>query len=129
MKANMKRQVYILLGCIFLGLSFVGAAVPLLPAFPFVVLTAYFFGRSSKRLHHWFINTNLYQNNFDSYLKGKGMTDRTKMRIIVSITITMGIGFYFLDKFPVGRVILFFVWVGHIIYFIFGVKTMKENEK
>lgn len=121
----MKRQVYILLGCICLGLSFVGAAVPLLPAFPFVVLTAYFFGKSSERLHQWFINTKLYQDNFDSYLKGRGMTVMTKIRIIVSVTITMGIGFYFMSRVPVGHIILFFVWIGHIIYFIFGVKTMK----
>lgn len=123
----MKRQVYILLGCICLGLSFVGAAVPLLPAFPFVLLTAYFFGKSSERLHQWFINTKLYKDNLDSFLKGKGMTVRTKIRIIASVTVTMGIGFYFMSRIPVGRIILFFVWTGHIIYFIFGVKTIKEK--
>lgn len=123
----MKKHLYILLGTISLGVAFFAAAVPLLPSFPFVVLTAYFFGKSSDRLHHWFLNTKLYKENFESYLKGEGMTVQTKVRILLSVTITMGIGFYFLRNILIGQIILFFVWIGHIIYFVFKVKTRKAE--
>lgn len=69
-----KKILFIVLGCIGLGLGAVGAVVPLLPAFPFLLLAAYSFARSSERLHSWFINTKLYKNNLESYVKGKGMT-------------------------------------------------------
>ena len=67
-----KKILFIVLGCIGLGLGAVGAVVPLLPAFPFLLLAAYSFARSSERLHSWFINTKLYKNNLESYVKGKG---------------------------------------------------------
>ena len=124
----MKRIIYIILGCIGLVFSVIGAIVPLLPAFPFVVLTAFCFGKSSHRLHQWFLETKLYKNNFESFVKGRGMTVSTKIKVITSITITMSIGFYMMSKIPIGRILLSIIWIGHIIYFIFGVKTLKKED-
>lgn len=124
----MKRIFFIILGCIGLVMSIVGAIIPLLPAFPFVVLTAFSFGKSSDKLHNWFLETKLYKNNFESFIQGKGMTVATKIKIITSVTITMSIGFYMMSRIPIGRVILSFIWIGHILYFIIGVKTIKKEE-
>ena len=100
--------------------------VPLLPAFPFLLLAAYSFARSSERLHRWFINTKLYKNNLESYVKGRGMTKRTKVRIMITVTVLMTFGFVMMHQVPVGRIVLAAVWLFHIFYFAFGVKTLKE---
>lgn len=121
-----KRILFIVLGCIGLGLGAVGAVVPLLPAFPFLLLAAYSFARSSERLHSWFISTKLYKNNLESYVKGKGMTKRTKVRIMITVTVLMTFGFVMMHQVPVGRIVLAAVWLFHIFYFVFGVKTLKE---
>lgn len=121
-----KRILFIVLGCIGLGLGAVGAVIPLLPAFPFLLLAAYSFARSSERLHSWFINTKLYKNNLESYVKGKGMTKRTKVRIMITVTVLMTFGFVMMHQVPVGRIVLAAVWLFHIFYFAFGVKTLKE---
>ena len=121
-----KKILFIVLGCIGLGLGAVGAGVPLLPAFPFLLLAAYSFARSSERLHSWFINTKLYKNNLESYVKGKGMTKRTKVRIMITVTVLMTFGFVMMHQVPVGRIVLAAVWLFHIFYFAFGVKTLKE---
>ncbi|HJB60512.1 MAG TPA: YbaN family protein [Candidatus Ruminococcus gallistercoris] len=121
-----KKILFIVLGCIGLGLGAVGAVVPLLPAFPFLLLAAYSFARSSERLHSWFINTKLYKNNLESYVKGKGMTKRTKVRIMITVTVLMTFGFVMMHQVPVGRIVLAAVWLFHIFYFAFGVKTLKE---
>ena len=121
-----KKILFIVLGCIGLGLGAVGAVVPLLPAFPFLLLAAYSFARSSERLHSWFINTKLYKNNLESYVKGKGMTKRTKVRIMITVTVLMTFGFVMMHQMPVGRIVLAAVWLFHIFYFVFGVKTLKE---
>ncbi len=122
---NIKKIVYIILGCIGLGLGAVGAVLPLLPSFPFLMLAAFCFARSSERLHNWFIGTKLYKNNLESYVAGKGMTKKTKVRIMVTVTILMSIGFIMMDAVPVGRIILACVWIFHLLYFIFGVKTIS----
>lgn len=121
-----KRILFIVLGCIGLGLGAVGAVVPLLPAFPFLLLAAYSFARSSERLHSWFINTKLYKNNLESYVKGRSMTKRTKVRIMITVTVLMTFGFVMMHQVPVGRIVLAAVWLFHIFYFAFGVKTLKE---
>ena len=124
MKIN--KAVYIVIGCIGVGLGAVGAVVPLLPAFPFLLLAAVCFGKSSERLHTWFVGTKLYKNNLESYVQGKGMTWAAKIRIMTIVTLTMAVGFIMMSKVPVGRIILAGVWVFHILYFCLGVKTIPK---
>ena len=124
---KLKKILYVILGCIGVGLGALGAVLPLLPAFPFLLLAAFCFARSSERLHNWFTGTKLYQNNLESYVKGKGMTRKTKVKIMVTVTVLMSIGFIMMNQVPVGRVVLACVWVFHILYFIFGVKTIKAD--
>lgn len=126
---NIKKFGYILLGCIGVGLGAVGAVLPLLPAFPFLLLAAFCFSRSSERLNTWFINTKLYKKNLESYVKHRGMTKRTKIKVMIMVTVLMSFGFYMMDEVPVGRIILALVWVFHIMYFTFRVKTMEEIPK
>lgn len=122
----MRKTIYMLLGFVGLALTVVGAVVPLLPAFPFVVLTLFGFGKSSERLHKWFLSTKLYKDNFESFLKGKGMTLKAKLRLVTSVTLTIGIGCYMMGPILIGRLILFTVWVGHVLYFVFRVKTVPQ---
>lgn len=124
----MKRILYIILGCMGVALGAVGAVVPLLPAFPFLLLAAFCFAKSSERLHAWFVGTKLYKNNLESYVQGKGMTKKTKIRIMVTVTLLMSIGFVMMHRVAVGRIVLACVWLFHIIYFTFGVKTLKPEE-
>lgn len=126
---KMKKLGYVVLGCLGVGLGAVGAVVPLLPAFPFLLLAAFCFARSSERLHTWFVNTKLYKNNLESYMAGRGMTKKTKIRIMATVTLLMSVGFLMMSRVPVGRVILACVWLFHILYFMFGVKTLRETEQ
>ena len=124
----MKRILYIVLGCLGTGLGAVGAVLPILPTFPFLLLAAFCFARSSERLHNWFVHTKLYKKNLESYVQGRGMTWMTKIRIMLTVTILMSIGFIMMSRVPVGRTVLLVVWALHILYFIFGVKTLKEEK-
>ena len=126
---NLKKLLYILLGCLGVGLGALGAVLPLLPAFPFLLLAAFCFARSSEKLHTWFINTKLYKDNLADYVAGRGMTKRTKVRIMVTVTLLMSIGFIMMNAVPIGRIVLTCVWIFHILYFLFGVKTIPAGEK
>jgi hypothetical protein len=103
----------------------VGAVLPLLPTVPFLLLTAYCFARSSQRLNDWFRGTKLYKEHLESYVQKKGMTMRTKLTILGSVSLLMGIGFLMMSRVPVGRIVLAVVWAVHVIYFLFGVKTIS----
>lgn len=123
----MKRTMYIILGCVGVALGAVGAVLPLLPAFPFLLLAAFCFGKSSERLHTWFVGTKLYRDNLADYVAGRGMTVKTKVRIMITVTLLMSVGFIMMHAVPVGRIVLGCVWIFHILYFIFGVKTLDQH--
>lgn len=122
----MKKILYIAVGCLGLALGAVGAVLPLLPAFPFLLLAAVCFGRSSQRLSDWFVGTRLYKNNLESFRRGEGMTWRTKIRIMIVVTLTMSIGFIMMHEIMIGRIVLACVWVMHILIFCFKIKTLKR---
>ena len=128
---KIKRLLWLTIGFISLGLGAVTAALPMLPTFPFLLLATISFTRSSEKISTWFTNTKLYKDNLESYLKGLGMTVQAKVRLIITVTIGMGIGFFMMYRkelyIPCG--ILAFIWIGHILYFIFGVKTRETDRK
>lgn len=121
----MKKIFYITLGCIGFVLGALGAALPLLPAFPFLLLSAFCFAKSSPRLHRWFIGTKLYKNNLESFVRGQGMTVKAKIRIMITVTLTMAFGYLMMSRVPVGRIILTCVWAIHIFILLFVIKTKK----
>lgn len=125
---NLKKVFFIVLGCLSLGLGALGAVLPLLPAFPFLMLAAFCFAKSSEKLHGWFVSTKLYKKNLESFVQGKGMTVMTKIRIMLTVTFLMSIGFIMMHAVPVGRIVLGIVWLFHILYFIFGIKTLKIED-
>ncbi|MBR1584549.1 MAG: YbaN family protein [Clostridia bacterium] len=125
-----KRIVFAALGMVCLGLGTVGVFLPILPTTPFYLLTLFFFANSSERLNHWFKGTKLYKKHLESFVKKEGMLLQTKLSIIVTVTLLMGFGFFMMARkgIWIPCVILALVWLAHILYFCFGVKTIANKE-
>lgn len=125
---KLKKGLYLLLGSISLVLGAIGAALPILPATPFLLLATFCFARSSDRLHAWFIHTKLYRNNLESLMNGRGMTTKAKLRVIAMVTLMMLLAFIMMGATTIGRVILAIAWICHLLYFRFGVKTIAVKD-
>ncbi|WP_313993277.1 YbaN family protein [Lancefieldella parvula] len=125
---SIKRITFVGLGCVSLALAVIGVVLPILPTVPFLALAAFCFAKSSDRLNNWLINTKFYQNNLADFKAGKGMTVKTKVRILATVTLVMAIGLIamLMKGIIVGSIILSVVWLGHIYYFGFKVKTREE---
>ena len=65
----LKRLVFLIIGCICLGLGTVGIFLPILPTVPFYMATVFCFSQSSQKLHDWFIGTELYKKHLKSLLE------------------------------------------------------------
>lgn len=120
-----KKVLYVILGIFSLGLGAVGAVLPLLPAFPFLMLAAFCFGRSSDKMDRWFKGTKLYKDNLETYVKGQGMSRRAKIRVMATVTLLMSVGFFLMFRrdLYIPCAVLGGVWLFHILYFCFGVKN------
>lgn len=127
---KLKKWIFLLVGFVSLGLGCVGIALPILPTVPFFLLTVFCFANSSQGLHDWFLGTRLYKKHLDSYVRKKGMTKKTKATILGSVTLLMGFGFVMMLRKAVyiPCAILALVWACHVVYFLFGVKTIPPEE-
>ena len=126
----MKKILYVMLGSTSLILGALGSLIPVLPTAPFLLLAAFCFARSSQKLDRWFRNTKLYKDNLEDFVAGRGMTMKAKVRIMVTVTALMSVGFIMmgLKGIVTGCIVLGCVWVFHIVYFIFGIKTISATE-
>ena len=91
-----------------------------------VMMAAFCFARSSERVDRWFKGTKLYQENLKDFAAGKGMTARTKVRIMVTVTLLMTVALVAMGVKGIvaGCVVLGFIWAFHMVYFIWFVKTI-----
>lgn len=128
---GIKKIIFIAAGCICLALGTVGVFLPILPTTPFYLITLYCFARSSKRLEDWFKGTKLYKKHLESFVEKKGMLPQTKASILITVTLLMGLGIFFMGRkgIWIPCIILGVVWAVHLIYFLFFVKTIRAEER
>lgn len=120
-------KLWVLPGVLCLALGSIGIFLPILPTVPFYLVALFCFAKGSQRLYSWFTHSKLYHKHLESFVKKKAMTMKTKCSIVGTVTVVMGLGFFFMSRVPVARVILVIVWVAHVIYF-FGVVKTQKNE-
>lgn len=127
---KLKQIIFLIIGCLSLAFGCVGIVLPILPTVPFFLLTVFCFANSSQKLHDWFIGTQMYKKHLESFVQKKGMTARTKATILTSVTALMAVGFVLMLRkgIIVPCVVLAVVWVCHLVYFLFGVKTIPAAE-
>lgn len=114
-------------GFLFFALAMIGIVLPFLPTTPFVLVAAFCFARSSEHLNQWFKGTKLYKNVLEGYVTKKSMTPKAKLTILAPVTLLLAIGFVLMSNVLIGRVVLAVVWVAHIVYFGFVVKTDRDE--
>ena len=79
---ELTRLIFLSLGFTFLGIGAVGIVVPLLPTTPFVLVSAFCFGKSSERFER-FISKNRYFGSYiENYKTKKGIPFDVKLKSI-----------------------------------------------
>ena len=60
MIARMKKLIYLIAGLVCLAIGIIGMLIPVMPMSPFVLLSAYFFARTSRRFDDWVHNHRIF---------------------------------------------------------------------
>lgn len=125
---GIRKLLFVGIGCFCLVLGTAGIFLPILPTTPFYLVTVYCFAGSSRRLDKWFKGTGLYKKHLESYVKKEGMLPSTKAGILTCVSILMGLGFILMlsKGICIPCIIIAAVWIAHVIYFLFFVKTIKS---
>ncbi|MDB1145014.1 MAG: YbaN family protein [Alcaligenaceae bacterium] len=122
------KYLYIVIGFLALILGTIGIPVPILPTVPFYLLAAYCFGKSSEKLHNWFIGTSLYKKHLADFYEKKGMTLKTKWSILLPVSGIMLAGAYF-SPGVIPKIIIAILMVIKYYVFFFVIKTLPNTEE
>lgn len=82
-----KKVFLVLTGLISLGIGVTGFFFPILPATPFLIVAAFCFARSSKRLHSWLMTHGFLGPYISGFLYGTPLPRRVKRIAIVLLWI------------------------------------------
>ena len=115
-KSRALRSFFLVLGIFFLGLAFVGIAIPLIPTVGPVLLAAYFFSKSSERFDTWLVENRLFGGIVRDWRAGLGFTIRAKSIAIGAIIVTFTISVVFVIDITVIRVGLIALAIALVVY-------------
>jgi uncharacterized membrane protein YbaN (DUF454 family) len=121
------RALLIAAGLLSLAFAVIGAFLPILPTVPFLLLSAAAFARSSTRLHDWLLNRSWFGRSIRDYLKKRGIRLRTKILVIASLWVSIGISVLFLSLLLAVKILLVAVAAG-VTWHIASFKTLSNRD-
>lgn len=123
---DFKKIVFIILGSICVILGLIGIIVPLLPTTPFLLLAAFFYGKSSKRLQQWLFNNRVFGAYLTNYVEGRGISIRNKVYTLTFLWLAIGYTIFFIISNFLIRLLLLLIAICVTIH-ILTIKTIKSK--
>lgn len=103
-RSRLLRIVYAALGFLFLGLGVVGVVVPGLPTTINLIVAAFFFFRSNRRMYRWMIEHPRFGPALRDYRAGLGIPRRAKIWAVGAVAATFTVTIAVAIETPWARV-------------------------
>jgi uncharacterized membrane protein YbaN (DUF454 family) len=110
------RIVWLSFGVLSVLAGFAGVFLPLLPTVPFLLLAAFFFGRSSQRAHDWLLSHKALGPAIRDWQENGAISRKSKYLSAGSMMLVFAISVLF--KIPVYMLIIQIVILLSVSYFI-----------
>lgn len=120
-----KNILWLIIGWIAFLLGAVGVVLPVLPTTPFLLLASFAFAKGSERFHTWLVETKLYQNHIDDFVKNRSMTLKTKLGILLPASAMLIVAAILFPSMHF-RIFVVFLIAFKYFYFFTKIKTIKE---
>ena len=126
-RSKFVKGLYFSLGTLSLTLGIIGIVLPILPTTPFLLLAAFCYARSSKRVHEWLLNNRILGPYIKNYLEGKGMPIKVKIFTISLLWITISISAFLIIKIDWVKVVLILIAIAVTVHIILIRPKKKKN--
>jgi uncharacterized membrane protein YbaN (DUF454 family) len=106
------KPIWFILAWLSFALGIIGAAMPVLPTTPFLILAAFLFSKSSPRFHAWLLRLPLAGEGIRDWNENRVIKPRAK--ILCSLMIFLSLGFMIMSpaiRLPM-KVIVSLVLIG-----------------
>ena len=123
----MKKVLFIPIAVICVILGGIGIVTPVLPTTPFLLLAAYFFSRSSPKMHKLLLENRVFGKYLSNYFNNKPIPIRQKVISIFFVWLGLGLTFYFADLPSWLIVLLVFIGIAVSIH-IFTLGRFRQKD-
>lgn len=118
------KVIFTVLGLVCVAIGAIGVFVIVLPTVPFLLLAALLLARGSEKFNNWFINTKLYKNNLEDFVKTRGMTASQKAKILAAASVML-LAAFFICPSNIGKAVIVGVIIVKYYVFLVRIKTIK----
>tara|TARA_B100000029_G_scaffold129818_1_gene123302 strand:+ start:14553 stop:14942 length:390 start_codon:yes stop_codon:yes gene_type:complete len=112
----LKKYLYITLGCSCIALGYIGIIIPGIPTTPFLLLSLWFFSRSSESYKTWLLNHKLFGKIIKNWYLYRSIDNKSKLIAILFIIFTFGTSIYY--AFPIIVDFIFIIFALILCLFI-----------
>ncbi|NCA98116.1 MAG: DUF454 domain-containing protein [Clostridia bacterium] len=120
-----KHILFLILGSLAVLLGSIGILIPVLPTTPFLLLAAYFYLGSSRRLYEWLIHHRILGKYIYHYLEHKAVPVQTKIGAILILWVSLTASMVLVDILLV-RIILPVIGLAVSVH-ILTLKTLRTG--
>ena len=117
MKAIIKNYIYIALGSFFLVLGFIGLFLPIVPTTPFILVSVWFFARSSNKLENWLVNHKIFGKMIQDWRNHGSINKKAKISATLLIIFSFSGAIYF-NQILVFDILLAVVGTSIVVFII-----------
>jgi uncharacterized membrane protein YbaN (DUF454 family) len=118
------KIIFMLLGTVSLGFGFAGIILPVLPTTPFLILSAYFYSKSSDKINDRFKSSKIYKNHLEDFITNKTMTRKQKWVLLIAVDLMLLISFISINSLFL-RIVIIVLFLFKHWYFYRYVKIKK----
>ena len=86
-----------IIGVFFVGLAILGAALPLLPTTPFLLVAAACFAKSSPKMHQQLLDNKVFGPLIKNWQDNRSMSKKSKIVAFCTIVLSISYSCYMLD--------------------------------
>ncbi|MCB9091754.1 MAG: YbaN family protein [Halobacteriovoraceae bacterium] len=108
---RLSKPILLILGWLMLLLGFIGAILPVMPTTPFAILAAYFFSKSSPRLHQKIRNFPGIGHLVVDWEDHRVIRPKAKILCILTIAFIMGVSIFATQPALWVIILLAMIWV------------------
>ncbi|NKQ41529.1 MAG: DUF454 domain-containing protein [Sulfurovum sp.] len=111
------RYIWFVFGFISIAFAILGMFLPLLPTVPFLLLAAFFFAKSSEKIHQWLLEHKIFGGMIEDWQERGAISMRSKyiatisMAVVLTVSVVFDFGiFVILVQMVVMSLVLIFIW-------------------
>jgi uncharacterized membrane protein YbaN (DUF454 family) len=125
-KSHLIRYLLLIAGTLSVAAGIIGIFLPVLPTTPFLLLAAFCYIRSSRRMYNLLLNNRLCGSFLRNYLEGRGITVKQKVLSLSLLWMVLGVTMAWATDSLILRLVLAAVGTGVTIHLLM-IKTRSKN--